>query len=296
MKKNDSLVKYFLERKSLIKKSFILIIISFFLIVAINNNYKEGPFIAKLYLDGIITSESDLEKKISRLKQKENLKAILITVNSPGGTFVSSKEIYDSLKHLDEKIPVAVYMKEVATSGAYLVSLGADKIFANTGTITGSVGVILQTANLTVLLDKIGINPLVIKSGDLKAVPNPFEETNENQIEYIKNVVLMLQDEFIKIVKLERKISPESLKKINDGRIFTSKQARDLNLIDEIGIEENALQWLKKKADLDDKVKIIDYSDGKDYFEFLKLKFLNKFNDINLKITDGILAIWAPKL
>ena len=187
-------------------------------------------------------------------------------------------------------------MKEVATSGAYLVSLGADKIFANTGTITGSVGVILQTANLTGLLDKIGINPLVIKSGDLKAVPNPLEETKENQIEYIKNVVLLLQDEFIQIVKLERKIPYKNLEKIGDGRVLTSKQARDLNLIDEIGTEDDAIQWIKKKADLDDKIKIIDYSDEKDYFGFLNLKFLNKFNDVNLKITDGILAIWAPTL
>ena len=103
----------------------------------------------------MINNESDFVEKINQLKQKENLKAILILVNSPGGTFVSSKEIYDSLKLFDEKIPIAVYMKEVATSGAYLVSLGADKIFANTGTITGSVGVILQTADISIYLIKL---------------------------------------------------------------------------------------------------------------------------------------------
>ncbi len=294
MKKNDTLVQYFLERKSLINKSFMLIVLSFFVIFILSKNYKESPFIAKLSLEGMINNESNFIEKINQLKQKENLKAILILVNSPGGTFVSSKEIYDSLKLFDEKIPIAVYMKEVATSGAYLVSLGADKIFANTGTITGSVGVILQTADITTLLDKIGINPLVIKSGDLKAVPNLVEKTNELQFEYIKNIVLLMQEEFMQIVNLERKISIESQEKIRDGRIFTSKQAKQIKLIDEVGVEKNALDWLKKKAGLDDKIKIIDYAETNELFDFLNLKLFRKFNNMDLKLTDGILAIWTP--
>ena len=294
MKKSDTLVQYFLERKSLINKSFMLIVLSFFVIFILSKNYKESPFIAKLSLEGMINNESNFIEKINQLKQKENLKAILILVNSPGGTFVSSKEIYDSLKLFDEKIPIAVYMKEVATSGAYLVSLGADKIFANTGTITGSVGVILQTADITTLLDKIGINPLVIKSGDLKAVPNLVEKTNELQFEYIKNIVLLMQEEFMQIVNLERKISIESQEKIRDGRIFTSKQAKKIKLIDEVGVEKNALEWLKKKAGLDDKIKIIDYAETNELFDFLNLKLFRKFNNMDLKLTDGILAIWTP--
>ena len=247
MKKNDSLVEYFSKKKSQIIKSFILIILFLSSVVILNKNYSDNPFIAKLYLEGMISNETNLVEKIDQLKEKENLKGILLKVNSPGGTFVSSKEIYDSLKFFNETIPIAIYMKEVATSGAYLVSLGADKIFANTGTITGSVGVILQTADISILLDKIGINPLVIKSGDLKAVPNPLEQANDYQIDYIKNIVQIMQEEFSKIVKLERKISGENLTKINDGRIFTGAQAKEINLIDEIGVESDAIEWLKKK-------------------------------------------------
>ena len=294
MKKNDSLAHYFSERKSLIKKSIVIALLSLLTLVILNQNFKENPFIAKLYLDGMINNESDFLEKIKQLKQNNNFKALLIIVNSPGGTFVSSKEIYDSLKLIDEKIPVAVYMKEVATSGAYLVSLGADKIFANTGTITGSIGVILQTIDITLLLDKIGINPLVLKSGDLKAVPNPIEKTTYSQIDYIKNIVLLMQEEFNKIVNTERKISLENQKIINDGRIFTSNQAKEINLIDEIGQEENALDWLKKKAGLDDKIKILDYAEKDDLFNFLNLKFLKKISNTDLKLTDGILAIWTP--
>mgnify|MGYP001158508399 FL=1 len=294
MKKNESLAQYFLDKKSQIIKFFILVILLFFTAIVINQNYKKKPFIAKIYLEGMITSESNLVEKIDQLKQKQNLKGILLTINSPGGTFVSSKEIYDTLKFFDEKIPVAIYMKEVATSGAYLVSLGADQIFANTGTITGSVGVILQTADISLLLNKIGVSPLVIKSGDLKAIPNPLEKTNDEQIKYIKNVVLLMQEEFSKIVKLERELTWDNLEKISDGRIFTGNQAKEINLIDEIGAENDAIDWIKKKAGLDDNIKIIDYAKEDSFFDFLNLKFLKKFNDMNVKLNDGILAIWTP--
>lgn len=293
MKKNESLAQYFLDKKSQIIKFFILVILLFFTAIVINQNYKKKPFIAKIYLEGMITSESNLVEKIDQLKQKQNLKGILLTINSPGGTFVSSKEIYDTLKFFDEKIPVAIYMKEVATSGAYLVSLGADQIFANTGTITGSVGVILQTADISLLLNKIGVSPLVIKSGDLKAIPNPLEKTNDEQIKYIKNVVLLMQEEFSKIVKLERELTWDNLEKISDGRIFTGNQAKEINLIDEIGAENDAIDWIKKKAGLDDNIKIIDYAKEDSFFDFLNLKFLKKFNDMNVKLNDGILAIWT---
>ena len=294
MKKNESLAQYFLGKKSQIIKFFILVILFFSTAIVINQNYKKNPFIAKIYLEGMITSESNLVEKIDQLKQKQNLKGILLTINSPGGTFVSSKEIYDTLKFFDEKIPIAIYMKEVATSGAYLVSLGADQIFANTGTITGSVGVILQTADISVLLNKIGVSPLVIKSGDLKAIPNPLEKTNDEQIKYIKNVVLLMQEEFSKIVKLERELTWDNLEKISDGRIFTGNQAKEINLIDEIGAENDAIDWIKKKAGLDDNIKIIDYAKEDSFFDFLNLKFLKKFNDMNVKLNDGILAIWTP--
>ena len=294
MKKNESLAQYFLGKKSQIIKFFILVILFFSTAIVINQNYKKTPSLQKYTLKGMITSESNLVEKIDQLKQKQNLKGILLTINSPGGTFVSSKEIYDTLKFFDEKIPVAIYMKEVATSGAYLVSLGADQIFANTGTITGSVGVILQTADISVLLNKIGVSPLVIKSGDLKAIPNPLEKTNDEQIKYIKNVVLLMQEEFSKIVKLERELTWDNLEKISDGRIFTGNQAKEINLIDEIGAENDAIDWIKKKAGLDDNIKIIDYAKEDSFFDFLNLKFLKKFNDMNVKLNDGILAIWTP--
>ena len=292
MKKNDSLLHYFLKRKSLIKKSLIFSFLLSILFIGINS--VEKPFIAKLYVEGVIDSESQFLDELNKIEENSNFKGLLVIINSPGGTFVSSKEIYDSLKFLNTKIPVAVYMKEVATSGAYLVSLGANKIFANTGTITGSVGVILQTAEITGLLDKLGIAPVIIKSGELKAIPNPFEESDREQIDFIKEVVSEMQKEFIGLVKLEREISPEKIKIVSDGRIFTSRQAQKINLIDEIAAEKDAINWIKKKGGLDDNIKIIDYADKKDLGKVLDLKIFNKLKSFDNTLIKGILALWVP--
>ena len=292
MKKNDSLIHYFLKRKSLIKKSLILSFLLSILLIAINS--IEKPFIAKLYIEGIIDTDSQFIDELNKIEEKLDFKGLLVIINSPGGTFVSSKEIYDSLKPLSKKIPVAVYMKEVATSGAYLASLGANKIFANSGTITGSIGVILQTAEITGLLNKLGITPMIIKSGELKAVPNPFEESDRKQIDFIKDVVLEMQQEFIGLVKSEREITPEEIKIISDGRIFTSMQAKKINLIDEIASEKDAMSWIKKKGGLDDNIKIIDYADKKDLKGFLDLKIFNRLKSFDNTIIKGILALWIP--
>ena len=292
MKKNDSLIHYFLKRKSLIKKSLILSFLFSILLIAINS--IEKPFIAKLYIKGIIDTDSQFINELNKIEQNSDFKGLLVIINSPGGTFVSSKEIYDSLKSLNKNVPVAVYMKEVATSGAYLASLGANKIFANSGTITGSVGVILQTAEITGLLDKLGITPMIIKSGELKAVPNPFEESDREQIDFIKDVVLEMQREFIGLVESEREISPEEIKIISDGRIFTSKQAQKINLIDEIVSEKDAISWIKKKGGLDDNIKIIDYADKSNLDGLLDLKILNRLKSFDNTLIKGILALWIP--
>ena len=292
MKKNDSLIHYFLKRKSLIKKS--LTVSFLFSIVLIALNAIERPFIAKLYIEGVISSESQFIDELNKIEEDSNFKGLLVIINSPGGTFVSSKEIYDSLKFLSKKIPVAVYMKEVATSGAYLASLGADKIFANVGTVTGSVGVILQTAEITGLLDKIGITPMIIKSGELKAIPNPFEESDREQIDFIRDVVLEMQKEFIGLVKEEREISPERINVVSDGRIFTSRQAQKINLIDEIAAEKDAINWIKKKGGLDDNIEIIDYADKRDLKGILDLNFFNKLKSFDDNLLKGILALWIP--
>ena len=297
MKRNEILEKY-LSKRSLIVKRFatvlisIILIFSFFLFTS-----KKKDFIATISIEGIISNPEDTLNDLENINKSSNAKALLVNINSPGGTFVSSKELYDKIKEISKKIPVVTYMREMATSGGYLVSLASQKIFSNIGTITGSVGVILQTAEITELLEKIGINPIVIKSGKLKATPNPLEVLSENDSRYLNDVIKSMQLEFLSILSENRNIESKTLEIISDGRIFTGKQAKELNLIDFIGSKSDAIRWLKDEAKLPQDIDILDYSKENQYEKLINMRLFDKnFNFLKKNIYSGFLAIWDPKL
>ena len=295
MKKNDFLIQYFEKRKSKILKFFLLFFLAFFTVLIINKNIAPKNFIAKVHLEGIINDKNELIKKLNEINQNKNIKGLLIIINSPGGTFVSSKEIHDALTKISTTIPTSAYMREMATSGAYMASLGVKKIFANQGTITGSIGVILQTAQLTSLMEKIGVKPIVIKSGELKATPNPLEDLDEGKKNYLKKIIEQLQNEFIDIVEKKRDLNQTTLREISSGRIFTSKKALDLNLIDFIGNETDALDWIIKEGNLDQKIDVIELDKKKSLFNLMNTNlFKNSLKPFNLNLNNGILAIWTP--
>ena len=295
MKKNDFLIQYFEKRKSKILKFFLLFFLAFFAVLIINKNITPKNFIAKVHLEGIINDKNELINKLNEINQNKNIKGLLIIINSPGGTFVSSKEILDALTKISTTIPTSAYMREMATSGAYMASLGVQKIFANQGTITGSIGVILQTAQITSLMEKIGVKPIVIKSGELKATPNPLEDLDEEKKNYLKKIIGQLQNEFIDIVEKKRDLNQTTLREISSGRIFTSKQALDLNLIDFIGNETDALDWIIKEGNLDQKIDVIELDKKKSLFNLMNTNlFKNSLKPFNLNLNNGILAIWTP--
>ena len=297
MKRNDILEKY-LSKRGLIIKRFAVALISILLIFSfLLFSSKSKDFIATISIEGIINDPVDILTDLENISKSSNAKALLVKINSPGGTFVSSKELYDKIKDISKKIPVVTYMREMATSGGYLVSLASQKIFSNIGTITGSVGVILQTAEITELLKKIGINPIVIKSGDLKATPNPLEGVSEKDSEYLNNIIKSMQLEFINILSENRDIENETLRIISDGRIFTGKQAKELNLVDFIGSKNDAINWLKEKAKVPTDIDIIDFSKETQYEKLINMKLFNEnFHFLKNNIHSGFLAIWDPKL
>mgnify|MGYP001345094445 CR=1 FL=1 len=297
MKKNDFLNQYLSSRKSLIKKTLITFLFLFILSFILFNKKHDSPFVGKISLEGIIKDKFEILEEIENIQNNENAKGLLIIVNSPGGTFVSSKEVYNAIEEISKKIPTAVYMREIATSGAYLAALGANRIFLSEGTITGSIGVILQTADFTNLLEKLGINPLVVKSGDLKAVPNPIEKIDEKKLSYINKIISQMQSQFLETVKKTRNINEQTIELISDGRIFTGNQAKKLNLVDELGFENDALDWIKNEAGLDNNVKVIDFDDDNNIFSTINLDILRKkINGFDLSFNNGILAIWVPGL
>ena len=296
MNKNDFLNQYFISRNKLLKIILVLLI-SIFIISTFLSNFKNNEvIIGKIKIEGLIKDKFQLLEEIKKIEDNKNIQGLLVIVNSPGGTFVSSKEIFNAIDKISNNIPTAVYMREVATSGAYLASLGANQIFLNEATITGSVGVILQTVEFTDLFKMVGINPLVVKSGELKAVPNPLEKINDEKLEYINDIIGQMQKEFLRIVKEKRNITEETVQMISDGRIFTGLIAKSLNLVDEIGVEDDAITWIKKKGNLDDNVKVIDFDGEENIFRFLNLKIIEKIKKLELSLNDGILAVWVPGL
>ena len=295
MKPNDFLEHFYTRKQSIIKRLLIIVIVIMLIVTASLQFQQKENFIAKITVEGIIKDRNDILEQLKDLDNDQNVKGLITIINSPGGTYVGSKEIHESIKKLSKKIPTVAYMREMATSGGYLVSLSSDRIFGNEGTITGSIGVILQTADISQLLGKLGINPVIIKSGDLKAVPNPAEEIDEKKLNYLKDVIKKMQTEFLNLVKKSRDISSSTLDLVSDGRIVTGKQAKDLKLIDAVGTENDAISWLKKEAGLDDKVKVKDLSVQSEITELLNFSFLKKkINYLNQNFYNGFIAIWTP--
>lgn len=287
--RNDFLIDFFSKKRATFFRGTIWFVITTISVLLIFNfPKKKQDFVAKIYIDDIIFNNDELFEKLDNLSLQKDLKGVLVNVNSPGGTVVGSQRIYKKLKLLGEKIPVVVSMQEVAASGGYMVSLAGDKIFCHQGTITGSIGVILQSASFQNLLQKLGIDPIIIKSGTMKGSPNPLEKVDEETKSKIYTLVDDMYKDFLSLVIKSRNLNENSIKAISDGSVFTGLQAIKLNLVDSIGDENDALEWLKNSANLDDDVKVVDIEQAKDIFNIFD------FPKKTLKSFNGLFALWIP--
>ena len=211
----------------------------------------ERDYVARLVVEGIIAEDLDRDEALARIAEDRRAKALVVRINSPGGTVVGGEALYRQLRLMSEVKPVVAVMGEVATSAAYLAALGTDHIIARQGTVTGSIGVLLQTANITGLLDSIGIETELVKSAPLKAQPNPLEDLSPEAREAIEQVVQDMFAMFVAIVQERREFTREQALDVADGRVFTGRQAIENGLIDAIGSEIDARAWLAEVHDVD---------------------------------------------
>jgi protease IV len=201
-----------------------------------------GDKLAVVELQGEIRSSEDIVRQLKKYRDDDDVKGILLRVESPGGGVVASHEIYEEVKKTrDLGKPVVVSMGGVAASGGYYVSMGATRIVANPGTITGSIGVISQFMRLDPMLNKIGIEPNTIKSGKYKDSGNPFREMTEEDRKYFQNLMDDVHRQFIGIVEKERKLDHDSIVAYADGRVFTGEQAYKMHMVDTLGTYEDAI-------------------------------------------------------
>lgn len=211
------------------------------LLISGEGSLTSGDKVAVLRVDDVILDDQIYLESITKIREDDQIKAVVVRIDSPGGAVGPSQEIYSELLQLREEVPVIASIGGVGASGGYYIACAAEKIYANPGTITGSIGVIAQFASYEKLLEWAKVDVEVIKSGQFKDVGSPFREMTETDREYIQELINNVHSQFKKAVAESRNLDMSQVDKISDGKIFTGEQAKELNLIDELGTISDAI-------------------------------------------------------
>lgn len=295
----------FLDRlylKSQVKKWRLLaIIFAVLALVAVaeqntHNSPIEKPFIARLSFEGIIEDDQLVYDLIDDMAENNKAKAIIVWLNTPGGSAVGGEEIYERLRKVSEKKPVVAVMRSVAASAGYMIALGADHIIAREGTITGSIGALVETAEFTELAKKLGVEPIIVKSGPLKASPNPLEKTTPEATRAVQNVIDDFYVRFVDMVSARRNMPRPVAVQLADGRIYSGKSALENKLIDAIGGEDEAKNWLVEQRKISPSLEIRDVRPEENipFFDRVAQSFAGYFLQNSRLGLDGVRAIWHP--
>ena len=219
----------------------------------------DGPGVAVVNVEGVILDSAPYLESIRRIREDDSVKAVVVRINSPGGAVAASQEIYEELRRLGEDVPVVASMGTVAASGGYYVACAAAKIYANPGTVTGSIGVIAQFANYGQLLEWARIDVEVIKSGRMKDVGSPLRKMPEEERAYLQGLMDEVHEQFKGTVAASRKIDPGKVSSFSDGRIVTGATAVGLGLVDATGTLETALAEARSLGGLEDDAAVVEY-------------------------------------
>jgi protease IV len=240
-------------------------------------NIKEAC-IGEIEISGIIFRDKYRLKVLNEIRDNDKIKALIINIDSPGGEIVGSEVLYEALKSISEKKPTVVLMGGLATSGGYMVSLASDYLIARNGTVTGSIGVLLQSFEATKLAENVGIKFETYKSSELKGSPSPFEKTTPLVDKMIRESIDDTYNFFIDLVAKRRGMDLEHMRQIGNGQIYTGRQALKLKLIDEIGGEKEVLQYLETRGinTKNLKIKEINLREPLSKFDMIE-KFLGVF-------------------
>ena len=216
------------------------------------------PHVARVAIGGLITGDKETIKLIDNVA-KSNAAAVIVEIDSPGGTTSGSERLYDALRRLSAKKPTVAVVRGLAASGAYIAAIGTDHIVAQTTSLVGSIGVLFQFPNVSGALDKIGVKVETIKSSPLKASPNGLEPTSPEAKAAIDALVVDSYAWFKALVKDRRKMDDRQLAAVDDGRVFTGRQGIDLHLVDGLGEERDAIKYLEEKRGVTKALPILDW-------------------------------------
>lgn len=216
-----------------------------------------GSGLGVVEVKGPILDSREFVEQMQAFEENQNIKGIIVRVDSPGGAVAPSQEMFRAVQRAREKKKVIISMGNVAASGGYYIACAGERVFANPGTVTGSIGVITQLTNLNQLAELARVDVVTIKSGKFKDMGNPFREFGEEDRGVFQDMVLNIYEQFIRDVAAGRKMDLEKVRQIADGRVYTGEQARDLGLVDELGGLHEAAAWLGKEVGLEGRPALI---------------------------------------
>jgi protease-4 len=241
-----------------------------------SSDLKFGEKVGIIEITGIITDSKSVIHNLKRFREDNSIKAIVLRIDSPGGGVGPAQEIFREIRKTVGVKKIVASMGAVAASGGYYIAAGTDGIVANPGTITGSIGVIIRFANFEDLLSKIGLTPVVIKSGEYKDTGSPVRKMTKEERKILQNFVNQIHKQFIIAVAEGRNMDQSEVEPLADGRIFTGEEAKNLGLIDRIGNLEDAVEWAGRMAGIEGKISAV-------YAKKKKLPFLKYIIDSTLK-------------
>ncbi|TGQ33969.1 MULTISPECIES: signal peptide peptidase SppA [unclassified Mesorhizobium] len=266
--------------------------------------------IAKVKIEGTITEDEELIKRLETIRESPKVKGVILSIDSPGGTTVGGESIYEEVRKLAADKPVVAEVGTLAASAGYMIASAADHIVARKSSIVGSIGVLIQYPDVSGLMDKLGIKLEEVKSSPLKASPSPFKPTSDDERSMVRKLILDSYDWFVGIVAERRSMTrPEALA-LADGSIFTGRQALANRLVDAVGGETEAIDWLATKG-VDAKLKVVEWKNGEGRGGFLLSKVMTKTIGSALGLPDyggeilheigadrlfldGLVSVWHP--
>lgn len=218
---------------------------------------KDDGELAVVEIRGVIDDSKDVLKSLDQIEENDDIKAIVLRIDSPGGAVAPSQEIFQAVKKLREKKKIVCSFGDLAASGGYYISLGCEKIFANPGTLTGSIGVIMQFTNLTELFKWAKVDPIVLKAGKFKDIGSPNRAMTPEEKQLMQEMLDSVHRQFKAAVAESRNLKATFVDMYADGRVFTGEQAKELGFVDELGGEVDAIKFAAEMAGIKGKPKIL---------------------------------------
>ena len=282
--------------------ALLLSIFVFFLVLAVTvasfmgrpANFALGDKVGVIEVFGVIADSRQIIEQLHDFRDNDSVKALVLRIDSPGGGVGPSQEIFDEVKAVDVIKPIVVSMGSVAASGGYYIASPAREIIANPGTIIGSIGVIMQFTNFQELLDKVGLNSVVVKSGEYKDIGSPTRDMTAAEREILQNLIDDVHSQFVASVADGRSMDEAVVRSIADGRVFSGRRAMEMGLVDRMGNLEVAIQRAAELGGIDGEPKVV-YPPGKKprFIDLFIEETLNRLQfALQKQSTVGLQYIW----